>query len=372
MSCAAFVAAGLLAATLPRPATAKDAPSYPEGTSNQTLGDHTFDLIVPAAADAKPPFSLLVVLQDAGTAVAQFAPLAKDGFVVLLPNQKFRGGKWATSEGKDILDDADAVAAAFSVPDERTHLLAVHDYRGFASFVAFDKRRSFASVSYSSSDDWSQIGGGKSPPADARKHLGMLLLGEGADAKHGDPEKIAANYAEKVRTIEYRRDSDAFKPYFRYWLGVMEGRFRPGHDLSFDWIEDAPPAPAAKSGAKDPPPAAAAQNALDSARAIAKSGGRAAFVYFWSADDAAKPEAKALQNEAFLDSEVRSAAKSLLAVKLDRAKYADAFAAFGMKATPAVAVVDPAFSVLDRFEGAVAAKALAKSFAKAAAASKPK
>jgi hypothetical protein len=354
---AAFAAAG--------PADAKDATSYPEGASAQTLDDHAFDVVVPKSDDAKPPYSLLVAVIDGATPAEQFLPLTKEGWVVLLPKHKFAGSMWATSETKDVHDDVDAVAAAFSIAKERMHLLAIHDSRGFATFVAYGNRRTFASVSFAESD-WSWIVGAKAPPADARKRLGVLLMGEGHDPASGDPVKAAATLSEKVRTIEYRRDADPFKPYFRYWLGVMDGRFKPGYDLSFDWIADADPA-AGKSDAKGPPPPAP-KPALD----VAKSKNAAGFVYFYAAEDAAKPEAKALQNDVFFDADVRAAAKGLVAVKLDRAKYQDAFAAFALKATPAVVVVDAAFNAVERFEGAATAKALAKSFAKAAAPAKTK
>jgi hypothetical protein len=354
--------AAVLAVALSASASAKDAASFPEGASTQTFGDHTFDMAVPKSADVKPPYSLLVVIAGggAGAAAADLVPLTKDGYVVVTPQQKLAGGMWATSEVKDILDFAEHVSGAFSIPPDRRHILTFNDHRGFASFVAFDKKATF--VSYSLVDTtWS----GQSPPADAKKRLGVLAMGRGEE-RRGDPGAIVKALTGKVRSVEYRADGSPFTPYYRYWLGVMEGRFKPGFDLSFDWVADAdPPAAAVKAGPKDPPPAA--KPALDTGRASAKSKGVAAFVYFWSADDLAKPEAKALQNEVFFDENVRSAAKPLVAVKLERAKYQEAFAAFGLKTTPAVVVVDTEFDAIDRFEGAVAAKALAKSLTTAAA-----
>lgn len=145
----------------------------------------------------------------------------------------------------------------------------------------------------------------------------------------------------------------------------MEGRFKPGRDLSLDWIADAePPSAPAKPAAKDGAPTA--KPALDVARAAAGTKRSAALVYFYSSEDLAKPEAKALQNEVFFDADVRAAAKPLVAVKLDRAKYDAAFNAFGLTSTPSLVVVDAEFNVIERFEGAVTAKSLAKSLAKAA------
>ena len=60
------------------------------------------------------------------------------------------------------------------------------------------------------------------------------------------------------------------------------------------------------------------------------------------------------------------ALKPLVALSLDRARNADAFAQMGLKSSPAVAVVDADWNVLERFEGAVKAPLLAKALAKAA------
>ena len=92
-----------------------------------------FDLAVPKAADAKPPYSLLVVIASEGAAGAavDLAPLTKDGFVVVTPHQKLGGGMWATSEVKDILDFAGQLSGAFSIPPDRHHIVAFTDHRGF-------------------------------------------------------------------------------------------------------------------------------------------------------------------------------------------------------------------------------------------------
>ncbi|MCE9636988.1 MAG: hypothetical protein K8T90_14890 [Planctomycetes bacterium] len=356
----ALAVAAMLAVT----ASGKDTTTYPEGVSVQSFADHSFDLLVPKAADVKPPYSLLVVIAKGPDVDPDYLPFAREGYVVVAPMQKLKGGMWATSEAREVIDIVEHLQSALPIAKERTHVLTFADTYGFASFVAFDKRAKF--VSYALVDTMLK---GQSPPADARKRFGVLSMGKG-DARRGDPAGIVESLAGKVRTVEHRPDDSPFGPYFRYWLGAMEGRFTPGYDLSFAWVQDASPA-AVKPGAKDVPPQVKPA-ALDSAKASAKERGAAAFVYFWSADDAAKPEAKAMQNEMFFDAEVRAAAKELLAVKLERAKYEEAFAALGLKSTPAVAVVDRDFTVLERFEGAVTAKALAKSFAKAVASARAK
>jgi hypothetical protein len=351
----AWTAALVAAASLAAPASAKDAATFPEGVSTQTFGDHSFELAVPKAGEAKPPYSLLLLVS--GKLGAQdFAPFTKDGYVVVAPRQKLAGGMWATSEAKDILDFVERVEGALPVAKDLAHVLTIEDTFGFASFVAFDKRAAFVSFSLVAS-----VWKGQSPPADAKKRVGVLSMGK-AEARRGDSGAIVEALTGKVRTVEYREDGGPFDRYFRYWLGVMEGRFQPGYDLSFDWIADAD-APAAAPKQGTPPPAA--QTAFDKAKECAKTTHGPSLVYFWSADDAAKPEAKALQNEVFFDPELRAAVRRGLAVKLERAKYEAAFAAFGLKTTPAVVVVDASFAELDEFEGAIQAKQLVKSVTKA-------
>ena len=171
--------------------------------------------------------------------------------------------------------------------------------------------------------------GGSIPPK-ARKEMGLLVLGD--DDKF-DEEKEVDTLRPKVRSIEYRRNGTISSRYVRYWLGVMEGRFEPGRDLSFDWRTEE-------------------EQARKETAASAKGG----FVYFYSKKDTDSH----VQNSVFFNEKVRRFGRKLTALKLDRAKHKELFDSFGLKSTPAVVVVDSEFRTRKNFEGSVKAPALAK------------
>jgi hypothetical protein len=127
-------------------------------------------------------------------------------------------------------------------------------------------------------------------------------------------------------------------PYLRWWMGVQEGRFTPGDDLSFEWTEDLPAAIASLAGRK--------------------KGG--VLVYAYDAADATNPDAKALQHEVFFDPEVRRLGRQLSCVKLDRAKAGDLLEPFGVTTTPAVVVLDVKGAVKKLLTGKIKPSALAK------------
>lgn len=365
---ARLLVVSVLLAFCGRAVPAKDEPSaYPEGTSAQAFGDHRFELVVPAAADSKPPWSLVVVLDGDYDVAQEYGPLAKQGYVVCSPKPKLKGGMFAASEVDEILDLRDHLASSLPLAKDRLHVVTVKESRGISSFLAFHKRAD--AVSYTLVSTFFT---GKSPSADAKKRLGVLFLGK-PDNGYGDPAKSAAALSDKVRTVEYRPEEGVTGPYFAYWLGVMDGRYEPGRDLSFEWIEDAA-APPPSADALDPakPASPGRMPALEEAKESSKAKRVGALVYFWSAEDAATPEGRNIQNVVFLESDVRAAGKPLLSVKLDRAKYPEAFTQMGLTTTPAVVVVDADFNVLDRFEGLVKASLLAKALVKAAGKIKPK
>jgi hypothetical protein len=126
----------------------------------------------------------------------------------------------------------------------------------------------------------------------------------------------------------------------------MEGRFVPGDDLSFDWLDDVASAEDLK------------------ARMTAAS--RRAFVYVFSKEDAASKDSRLLHTETLLDPRVRKAGRALLAVKVDRVAAASWVGAFGVKVTPALVVLKADGSVAARLEGSIKAPALAKALEEAA------
>ena len=123
--------------------------------------------------------------------------------------------------------------------------------------------------------------------------------------------------------------------YYRWWLGVQEGRFRPGETLAFAWH---PSREAALAAMKEK-----------------QTGGLA---YWFSSDDKSSDEAKTLQNDVLQDRLVRHFGNQLQAWKLDRTKHPDAFAAPKLTSTPAVVVYDRSGKVKKVLQGRITAKAL--------------
>ncbi len=72
------------------------------------------------------------------------------------------------------------------------------------------------------------------------------------------------------------------------------------------------------------------------------------------------------QNVTFLQTSVRGATAGLVAMKLDRAANEERFASYGLKATPAVVVLDHTGAVAAKFEKKMKAAALVKAFTGAA------
>ena len=216
------------------------------------------------------------------------------------------------------------------------HAYGTDDWPGFFPSVAFAKKAPYVSVTFSGVEYR-----GGSPSKRVGRRLGVLVMGPG--------EKIAKGLKGKVRHFELAPElGGPGSEYYQYWLGVMEGRFVPGHDLSFGWAtpEDGP--------------------ALEALRRELAAGGGRAFVYFYSTEDTDNAAAKALQNESFFDANVRTSGRLIRAIKLDRAVHAQAFTALGCSETPAVVVIDASFGSRALLEGEIKTKALAKVLSAAA------
>jgi len=334
---------------------------YPVGKSTQAFGGHTFDLLVPEGAPPARKFSLLLTMEMDLDSIRMAEVLAKDGFVQCVPRPKQPGaGKWATSEAEDLVELVHHLAAALPVARDRVHVLKNGDSLGFATFVAFDKDCEASSLCLVNTGTYR----GKSPPDSARKRLAVLSLWGDPPSPYGDGSDVVAKLTGKVRTVEHRKETPA-DPYFRYWLHVADDRFEPGRDLSFAWLFDAPvPAAKPRPGERPAPPP---PSALDRAREVAAAGKRGALVYFWSATDAAKPEAKALQNELFFRPDVRELAGRLVPVRIERERSEKDFGALGFKTTPAVAVLDATFALVKALEGPIEAKPLLDAMRRVAA-----
>ena len=309
---------------------ASDLP-YPKGRSTQTYKGRTFDLSIPDDLEAGKRYSLLFVVGRGGT--GDFAHLQAHGFMVCSTKPRGGGASWATSEAKELHAVLDHLVDVLPLDPGRLHAVGRDDWQGFFPHVAFRKKgHRFRGVCF-----YKAVYRGGGLPSDAKKKLGVLLLGD--DDKF-EEEKIVEKLGKKVRTSEWRPELGFGSEYFRYWLTVMEGRFEPGEDLSFAWHTDVVKAKTLMAQ---------------------RTGG---FLYFYAKGDASK-EAKALQNAVFFDPAVRAAGKKLVAVKLDRAENEKLFGDLGLTKTPAVVVLSEGFAPLKTFEGVIKARALAAAFRRA-------
>lgn len=318
----------------------------------RTWEGRTYGLLLPEApADGKR--SLLLVL-GGGTddPSDQFADLAKQGYVVVGPKSTRVGGAgWATAEAEELTALVGHLVKEHDVDPDRVHALSHGDGYGFSSFVVYGKEPVFASFTLPGAELK-----GKSPPKWAKKRLAVF----GVSVPENETEAFHKRLDGKARHVE-TIPTGAGGPYFAYFLDVMGGRFRAGHDLSFDWLEDAPAAEQPKDGS-------APKDTLTLAREQAARDGTSVFIYFWSVAQGESSATRNLQNEVFFDADVRRLCRAMVAVKLERARHAAEFETLGLSATPAVVLLDtsdPAkLAARARLEGRIVAKDLVKAFEK--------
>ena len=351
---AVLVAAALLAASPPairaeEPGGGKPAPPEP---STETMRGLRVELLVPREKPERG-YSLLLYFHGRTATgkegVTKLAPLAGRGFVIAAPWSKtgdWTGPEFEASGGiaRDLID-------RHQVAREHRHLAAHWSGSDAIPALGFEEDLGFRTCTWINSG-W----GGGTVPKWAKEELnGLFLWGAREGPSRTDNyRKSASMLAEKVRVCVARGEEpepglgrgrredpplpEALLPFWAHFLESMEGRFEPGADRSFEWMDD-----------------------LEEARAAMaerKTGGFA-FVF------AAKPEAaewgrtEALQNRVFFDRAVRHFADQLVPVKIERSKAADLLAAAKVEETPAVIVFKRGGKeVLKAVSGDISPKAL--------------
>ncbi len=86
-------------AALSTAATAKDTPTYPGGTSQQTWDERRFTLRAPETFEDGKSYSLMLVVSGTGGATPEFDVLPPQDYVVCTPRAT-NPRAWATSEAK--------------------------------------------------------------------------------------------------------------------------------------------------------------------------------------------------------------------------------------------------------------------------------
>jgi len=294
---------------------------YPTGSTSQNHSGLRLQLVIPKDYDAKEKYALIVVLHGAGGTETGMAgslqPLAEKRFIVCAP--KSRAATWSKRDLDDVKRIIRHLMTVLSIEEGHLHGMGFSNGGWNLAPVVFDEKLRFASACWMAAG----FNGGKVPPR-AKKEMGAIALAGAQDGNRGAAEKTVDLLEDKVRTVECRiqpnldhKFTRELMPYYFWWLTVMDGRFEPGNDMSFDWKDDF------KGVAEE--------------SAARKTG---AFLYFYSKDDAENAETKRVQREVFFHPMVRLFGNRVFAVKLVKEENEELFASYRLKATPAIVVLD--------------------------------
>lgn len=328
-------------------AAAAFAGEYPAGKSVQKIEGVETALLVPDAS----PASLVILLHGAGdngpNLIDALAPWEKDGYVVCAPSAT--DGTWDTNDLAAAKRIALHLLKALPIDPKRVHTVGFSNGGWMLAGIAFDEELKPCSAT------WIAAGfNGGAVGKWAKKGLGALALAGAQDPNAPAAMKTVDLLRDKVRSVEVRLQQgldhkwpSEHDAYLLWWMGAMEGRFVPGEDLNFAWGDDL-------------------DVALEGLKPKKKGG---VIVYVWSMDDAAKPEAKELQNETLMDPLVRHYGNQLAAVKLE---LVDPVATkLGVTATPALVVLDKDGAVKKLLATKITSKALASALRSVAPDAKP-
>jgi hypothetical protein len=211
--------------------------------------------------------------------------------------------------------------------------------------VVFDPKLHFATACWMGSG----FTGGRVPKR-ARKEMAVLALAGSRDPARGAAEGTPKILEKKVRYVECRIQEDLgheipdkLMPYHHYFMKVMEGRFRPGQDQSFFWVDDL-------------------EVGLEEIAERETPG----FLYYFDERHPENEDAKRVEHEVFFDPRVRFFGRQLVPVKVDVEIEPESFAAYGFKRTPAFVLLNADGTVAGKLEGEVTADDLAKALRKLA------
>jgi hypothetical protein len=321
-----------LVGTAPR---AEDALPYPAGESEQVIDGRRVSLRLPGTAPKGGGWGLVLAL---GGTLEDLSALSADEYVVCRasPRVDAAGKMWSGGETKELWALVNHLTKALPVDPHRLHAVGIDEgVHTIFGPTAFGDGARFASATFFRSHHR-----GGAVAKRAKKELGVLAFEWTPD--HGDGiGKLRDQVGDKVRSLELRDDPAGLAgPYFPWWIRTMEGRFVPGEDLSFPWIDDL--------------------DGLDALQRLIQQRQTGAFVHVFSKEDMASAAAKALHLETFLDERVRGAGRALLAVELDRSTRAGLAQALGVQTTPTIVVLRKDGTEAARFEGDAKPLALAK------------
>jgi predicted esterase len=313
---------------------------FPAGKSTASLGGLSWHVEMPMKWDPAREYSLLVCLHGAGATgeslASWFGPLVGDDFILLAPQAK--GPAWNKPDVEIVRGVVKDLLPKLRIGAGRLHATGFSNGGMHLPFLVFEDAPAFATVCFMGSG----FGGGR-VPARARKEMAALALVGAEDRFFGAAKETPKRLEGKVRRADFLAQKDLAHeipdqliPYYYSWLRAMEGRFHPGEDGSFPWIDDLSVAKETLAESKGP-----------------------SFFYIFDEKDEHDADAKHLQNEVFLDPAVQEAGRRLTAVKIDRELEEEFFTSLGLTKTPAVVVMKPGPEPLAKFEGKIDAKPLA-------------
>jgi hypothetical protein len=321
MSTRIFVILSLLP-VLASPAAAEDRPSA--GRSTRHIAGLRVEFLVPTDAQLKEGASLLVILHGMGGEAANMVgigqPMLEKGFVTVAP--KSTGPGWTKPDVDVVRRIAKEVIGLFEVPLHRRHCAGFSNGGYNLTPLAFDPDLHFRSACWIASS----FSGGK-PPRWAKNEMACLGLVGSEDGARASAIKITSMLGKKVKFVDYRVQRGLghqlpreYVPWWFYVCEVMEGRFTPGDQRSYEWTEE-----------------------LATAKRLMAARKRGGFVYVYDPDakDEEREATKRVQNEVLFDRVVGHYGRQLLAVKLPKAKAAGLLAEAKAKATPALIVFRP-------------------------------
>ncbi len=327
-------AAVLLILFLAAPVFSQDAElPYPKGNTAQEREGLKFKLVIPDDYDPAKEWSLIVILHGAGGSHDNMAlsltPLVKDGFIVCAP--KSPGPTWDAGEVAVVRKIVKHLLEVLSIGEKRLHGLGFSNGGWNLAPLVFSEDLPFASGCWMAAG----FNGGKVPRR-AKREFGAIALAGEQDGNARAAKATVDLLHEKVRNVEYHLQPNLghkwtreLEPYYWWWVKVMDGRFTPGDDMSFEWGGDV--------------------EAAKEKMAAEKLGG---FVWFYSEkDDAGSEQAKRLQHEVFFDPLVRKYGNQLVPLRLKREEHEELFQSFKFKSTPAIAVLKKDFRKSKTFEG---------------------
>ena len=232
-----------VALCVPTPLFAKEAElPYAAGRSSHRIEGLQVELDVPKGLTVKKPASLVVILHGAGGTATGMAgalqSLSAENYVVCAP--KSVGKVWEAPDLEKVKAITEHLLDVLPIDKQRLHVVGYSNGSFNLHPLAFHETLKPASAAWVAGG---HVGG--PPPKWTAKRLATLCLVGADDANLRVARETVKKLQGKVRTVEIRTEKgkghewpDGLMPYYRWWVGVAEGRIDPAIDQNFNWSND--------------------------------------------------------------------------------------------------------------------------------------